>query len=313
MILHGNNLLPFERRQIVDAAALATRWSSYDISPDSPIFYPLRTIGNVAFAEPNAVIALLPVMIALEGLLVGREVQGVVKHMLKTINQFCDLELGPRNAEVLRKFDLAEQDLAACMLEIERGSEASKADVNQAHRALLFLAHFAKGQILDEKTKHEEAAKEMRIADEIFNRLSRHGKSALESLRVKFLCNFAMILSKIKDAQGALERAQAASVLINELVKRNRREYSPLLPLVLNCLAIRQSQAGMPREALVSAQKNFKVTRELFERNHRQFAPDYQAALHTLGRRYEDCGEELKSKFFLREACRRVLRVVSDD
>jgi hypothetical protein len=102
-ILHGNTLPPFERGQIVDAAALAARWSSYGIAPDSPIFHPLRTIGNVAFAEPNAIIGLLPVMIALEGLLVGKEVQGVVKHMLKTINLFCNPELGPSNAEALYK------------------------------------------------------------------------------------------------------------------------------------------------------------------------------------------------------------------
>jgi hypothetical protein len=102
-ILHGNTLPPFERSQIADAAALAARWSSYGIAPDSPIFHPLRTIGNVAFAEPNAIIGLLPVMIALEGLLVGKEVQGVVKHMLKTINLFCNPDLGPNSAEALYK------------------------------------------------------------------------------------------------------------------------------------------------------------------------------------------------------------------
>jgi tetratricopeptide (TPR) repeat protein len=214
-----------------------------------------------------------------------------------------------------RKFDLAEKDLTSCISEIEEDntSGGDKARVDQSHKGLLFLAYFARGDILDERAKYDEAAKEMRIADDIFNALPNDYKSALESFRVKFLCNFAMVLSKTKDPQGALERAQGAYKLIQELVERDRREYLPLLPVALNCLAVRQSQAGMPREALLTARVNLEVTRGLFEKDHRQFAIDYHAALHTLGRWYEDCGDDLKAKFFLREASRRVLRVVSDD
>jgi hypothetical protein len=103
LILHGNALPPFGAAELVAAAEIATGWSNYGLDSDNAVFRPLVILGSSAFSEPHPIIGLLPLMITLEGLLVGRPVTGVASHMASTIRMFCAADLRDDPTAVLRK------------------------------------------------------------------------------------------------------------------------------------------------------------------------------------------------------------------
>jgi hypothetical protein len=103
LVLHGNALLPFDAAELAAAAEIATGWSNYGLGSDNAVFRPLVILGSSAFSEPHPIIGLLPLMITLEGLLVGRPVTGVATHMATTIRMFCAADLRAEPTAVLRK------------------------------------------------------------------------------------------------------------------------------------------------------------------------------------------------------------------
>jgi hypothetical protein len=103
LILHGNVLPPFDSSQLVQAAKIAESWLGFGLSPQSSIFDCLRAWGGSAYVEPHPIVGLLPLMVALEGLLVGRQVQGIVKHMLKAVGKLCGPEISERYSGIIYK------------------------------------------------------------------------------------------------------------------------------------------------------------------------------------------------------------------
>jgi hypothetical protein len=103
LILHGNVLPPFDSAQLPRAATLAEEWIQFGLIPSSPIFRCLRSWGGTALAEPHPIVGLLPLTVALEGLLVGRPVRGVVRNMLNTIDIFCEPQIRQQYEPLLYK------------------------------------------------------------------------------------------------------------------------------------------------------------------------------------------------------------------
>jgi hypothetical protein len=103
LILHGNVLPPFDSAQLAHAATLAEEWIQFGLIPSSPIFRCLRSWSGIALAEPHPIVGLLPLTVALEGLLVGRQVHGVVRNMLNTIDIFCEPHIRQQYGPLLYK------------------------------------------------------------------------------------------------------------------------------------------------------------------------------------------------------------------
>jgi hypothetical protein len=208
-----------------------------------------------------------------------------------------------------KKLKAADKSLAECiaqarMVETILGDDSSD-DV--ACQFTLFMAHSMRGDILDEWKQPADAMSEMALAERAFEKLPTAAAEKLQHRFIEVLCNFAMFASKVPDLKTGLAKAEKAHRLAQLLADTD--ENRSMRARVLNCLAIRQSQAGLKEAALNTARAGHELARALFARD-RGFAFDYGAALNTLARRYAENGDEDKARFLLRKAAQQPIEIV---
>ncbi len=173
----------------------------------------------------------------------------------------------------------------------------------------LFMAHSTRGNVLDEWEQPAAAVLEMLLAEQAFEKLPLQAAEMIQIQFIESLCNFAMYASKLPDPQAALAKAEKAHRLAQLLTPSDSNKNLSMRARVLNCLAIRQSQAGMKKPALETARAGHELARLQFARDQ-GFAFDYGAALNTLALRYQENGDEDKARFLFQKAAQRPLEIV---
>jgi hypothetical protein len=195
-------------------------------------------------------------------------------------------------------------------------NEAAVLHQSEAHvwaqAEILFLAHRQRAEIFTEKKQNLDALQELEAAQQAFQKLLLQDAGDRAIQFSNFLCRYSLALSKESRFDDAVAKAQEAAGIIEKAPDPNATETRSARVGVLNCLAIRQNEAGLLNDALQTARESFALARELYV-GDRSFRQDYYMALHTLSRRYERLGNHEKARFFREEARRKELRYVTDD
>jgi hypothetical protein len=210
-----------------------------------------------------------------------------------------------------RKFKAADKSLSECIMlaQVFETAEILQALLGARGELMLFTAHCSRGYIFDEWKRPADAAAEMALAEQAFEKLPTNVTQEIQHRFIEALCNFAMFASKVPDPKTGLLKAQKAYQLVQNLVPPDSGENRALRARVLNCLAIRESQAGMKEAALLTARSGHELARVQFEKD-RRFESDYRAALHTLALRLEENGAVDRARLLLQKASQRPLGIV---
>jgi tetratricopeptide (TPR) repeat protein len=183
---------------------------------------------------------------------------------------------------------------------------------------LLFIAHRLRGDSLSKRNENVKAVKDFELAGKAFEKLPKEMQMESRLLYVRYLCGYAISLSKVPQWQDAVDKAEQAKRILEKTDYIEQARYSETIEFlservgVLNCLAIRQSEANLLNEALNTALQSFRIARDLFS-TAPGFLADYRMALNTLGLRYGKLGDHRREEFLVREASRKKPKIIDDD
>lgn len=217
-----------------------------------------------------------------------------------------------------RKWVKADRQITKFISEIMQRKSIVPEWEDPAANYFLFVAHRLRGESLSERNENLKAVKDFEIAGKAFEKLPNETQMESRLLYVKFLCRYAIILSKASQWQDAVDKAEQAKSILEKTDYIEQTRYAETNEFVserigvLNCLAIRQSEANLLNEALTTALQSFRIARDLFGKAPR-FAADYRMALHTLGLRYGKLGDHSREEFLIEEASRKRPKIIDDD
>ena len=75
-LLNGRRLKPLDDDQVAAIGDCAAKWSQYGLSPGTKVFGPLRGLSVLASGTLRPVIGVAPLIVSLEGYLLGKKVTG---------------------------------------------------------------------------------------------------------------------------------------------------------------------------------------------------------------------------------------------